>query len=69
MLAECLVAAVQGEGSPVGDVSREDIAQVLVRALTRPPKGSLTFTVASKRSGQRTDWGGLFSSLNEASTA
>ena len=46
------------------------MAQVLVRALQKRPKATLTFTVNSQSSGeQRRDWDRLFAGLKEASLA
>ena len=53
-----------------GEMTREDVAQVLVRALQKRPKAAFTFTVNSQSSGQqRRDWDKLFAGLKEASLA
>ncbi len=39
-------------GRPLGEISREDVARVLVRCLDRQPAGSLSFSVEAAGSAE-----------------
>ena len=58
----------QGSHPPSGSISREDVAQTLVRALQKRPKGTLTVAVQSKPlASPFRDWDQLFANIDEAS--
>jgi len=61
-----LMLYLQGDESPEGSVSREDVTQLLVRALGKRPSGVLRFGVLSKRMREQFQgWDGLFHGLKE----
>ena len=58
---------LQGDSVPSGSICREDVAQLLVRALQKRPKASLTVAVESKPMGSPfKNWDQLFTNLDEA---
>lgn len=42
---------MQDKGEALGEVSREDLAKVLVECLRHPPKKSLVFSVQNRQTG------------------
>lgn len=59
-------AGISGKGSSPGgvsDISREDLARVVVAALEYPPAKSIAITVVSSGPGEQDDWQDTLSSI------